>query len=125
MAVEARIVRSAIHCPTESQRLDIGFGIRFTKGGSVAAIAEIDPVAQQARFVVGGRATDAPRVAFPASADGRYHLDLLLDPRQGFGVLYINRFRALSFRYYGSSGTAPAFYSDGDFVAFDGEVRTK
>ncbi|HEY0622496.1 hypothetical protein [Sphingomonas sp.] len=101
------------------------FGIRFTKSGAIAALAEIDPAAQQARFVVGSRTADAPRVAFPASADGRYRIDLLLDPRQGFGVLYINRFRALSFRYYGVSGTVPAFYSDGGFVALDGEVRTK
>lgn len=101
------------------------FGIRFIRSGTAAAIAEIDPVARQARFVAGGRAADAPRVAFPASADGRYHLDLLLDPRQGFGVLYINRFRALSFRYYGLSGTVPELYADDGFVALDGEVRTK
>lgn len=101
------------------------FGIRFSKGGTVAAVAEIDSAAQEARFVVGGRSADAPKVAFPPSGDGRYRLDLLLDPRQGFGVLYINRFRALSFRYYGLSGTAPAFYADGGFVALDGEVRAK
>ena len=101
------------------------FGIRFTKNGTAAATAEIDPVAQQARFVAGGRTADAPRVAFPASADGRYRLDLLLDPRQGFGVLYINRFRALSFRYYGLSGTVPVFYGDGGFLALDGEERMK
>ena len=101
------------------------FGIRFTKDGFAAATAEIDARAGEARFVVGGRTADAPRVAFPASADGRYRLDLLLDPRQGFGILYSNRFRALSFRYYGLSGSVPTFYADGGFVAMEGEVRTK
>lgn len=101
------------------------FGIRFTKAGVVSAIAEIDPGVREARFVVGQRTIDAPRISFPASADGRYHLDLLLDPRQGFGILYINRFRALSFRYYGLSGAVPAFYADGGFLALDGEARTR
>ena len=92
---------------------------------SITATAEIDPSAGRARFVVGERTVDAPSVAIPVSGDGRYHLDLLLDPRRGFGVLYINRFRALSFRYYGLSGTVPAFFADGGFVSLDGEVRTK
>ena len=101
------------------------FGIRFARDGDVGAFAEINPAASQARFVAGGRTADAPQVSFPPSTDGRYRLDLLLDPRQGFGVLYINRFRALSFRYYGLSGTVPTFYADGGFVSLDGEVRTK
>jgi beta-fructofuranosidase len=101
------------------------FGIRFALEGSDAATAEIDTAGQEARFVVGGRTLDAPRVAFPGSPDGRYHIDLVLDPSQGFGILYINRFRALSFRYYGMGGTTPSVYSEKGLFALDGEVRTK
>lgn len=101
------------------------FGVRFAGSGVGGATMEIDQTGGKARFVVGGRTIDAPAVEFPASTDGRYHLDLLLDPRQGFGVLYINRFRALSFRYYDLRGTVPTFYADGGFVSLDGEVRTK
>ncbi|WP_342249158.1 hypothetical protein [Sphingomonas sp. OTU376] len=101
------------------------FGFRFTRNGAADAVAEIDSASQQASFVIGGRSGDAPRVAIPSSADGRYHLELLLDPRQGFGILYINHFRALSFRYYGLSGTVPTAYAEGGLITLDGEVRTK
>lgn len=101
------------------------FGIRFTRGGVPAAEVAIDTRAQEARFAVGNQTTDAPRVAFPASADGHYHIDLLLDPRQGFGILYINRFRALSFRYYGLADATPAFYADGGYVTLEGEIRVR
>ena len=101
------------------------FGIRFMRNDAAEALAQIDSNTQEARFVVGGRTADVPRIAFPASVDGRYRLDMLLDPRQGFGILYINRFRALSFRYYGLSGTVPTVYAERGLLALDGEVRTK
>ena len=101
------------------------FGLRFTANGATTATIEIDTAAQEARAVVGGRTSDAPRVAFPASSDGRYHVDVVLDPVRGFGILYLNRYRALSFRYYGIGGTTPALYATKGFLALDGEVRTK
>jgi hypothetical protein len=79
----------------------------------------------EASFTYAGDTVNAPRVAFPPSPDGRYRLDLVLDPRLGLAIAYINDFRALSFRYYGINKTVLSFMSRDGLVNLHGAVRTR
>lgn len=59
------------------------------------------------------------------SADGSYAHDLVIDPELGLGVLYINNFRALSFRYYRVGATAISLFADDGFAALQGTVSVR
>ena len=102
------------------------FGIAFTasNSGRVSTL-EIDTDKGEAVFLYNGDANGAPRVAFPPDADGAYVLDLVVDPELGLGVLYINDFRALSFRYYRVGATTISLFADGGFTALDGTVSVR
>ena len=49
----------------------------------------------------------------------------MVDPELGLGVLYINDFRALSFRYYRVGATTISLFADGGFTALDGIVSVR
>jgi hypothetical protein len=102
------------------------FGIAFTatNSGRVSMI-ELDTENGEAAFIYNGDPNDAPRVAFPPSPDGAYALDLVIDPELRLGVLYIDDFRALSFRYYRVGATAISLFADGGFTALDGTVSIR
>lgn len=102
------------------------FGISFTavNSGRVSTI-EIDSEKGEAAFLYNQDPSGAPRVAFPPSADGLYTLDLAVDPELGLGVLYINDFRALSFRYYRVGATTLSLFADDGFLALDGAVTVR
>lgn len=102
------------------------FGIAFTatNSGRVSTV-EIDTSTGEAIFLYNGDRNGAPRVAFPPSADGVYTLDLVVDPELGLGVLYINDFRALSFRYYRVGATRISLFADDGFAALDGTVSVR
>ena len=86
---------------------------------------EIDTDKGEAVFLYNGDANGAPRVAFPPDADGAYVLDLVVDPELGLGVLYINDFRALSFRYYRVGATTIALFAEEGFAALQGTVSVR
>lgn len=65
----------------------------------------------------------APSVSFPLASDGRYEVDVVLDPNLGLGVAYINHFRALSFRLYGMLAASATLEGD-KMIALRGAVRT-
>lgn len=102
------------------------FGVAFTatNSGRVSTI-EIDTSKGEAIFLYNGDRNGAPRVAFPSSADGVYALDLVVDPELGLGVLYINDFRALSFRYYRVGATTISLFADDGLSALDGTVSVR
>jgi hypothetical protein len=102
------------------------FGIAFTasNSGRVSTL-EIDTDKGEAVFLYNGDANGAPRVAFPPDADGAYVLDLVVDPELGLGVLYINDFRALSFRYYRVGATTIALFAEDGFAALQGTVSVR
>jgi hypothetical protein len=102
------------------------FGLRFTatNSGRVSTI-EIDTSKGEAAFLYNDDPNGAPRVAFPPSADGVYTLDLAIDPELGLGVLYINDFRALSFRYYRVGASTLSLFADDGFATLDGTVSTR
>jgi hypothetical protein len=99
------------------------FGFAFTavNSGRVSTL-ELDTARGEATFRYNGDANGAPRVAFPAATDGAYMLDLVVDPDLGLGVLYIDDFRALSFRYYRVGATDLTLFADGGFSAVEGAV---
>ena len=49
----------------------------------------------------------------------------MVDPALGLGVIYINDFRALSFRYYSVRGTTLSAFAEPGFVSLDGVVRVR
>lgn len=102
------------------------FGLAFTanNSGRVSTIA-IGTEKGEAAFLYNDDPSGAPRVAFPPSADGAYALDLVVDPDLGLGVLYINDFRALSFRYYRVGATTLSLFADGGFSALHGTVSVR
>jgi hypothetical protein len=102
------------------------FGIAFTatNSGRVSTV-EIDTSTGEAIFLYNGDRNGAPRVAFPPSAEGVHVLDLVVDPELGLGVLYINDFRALSFRYYRVGATTISLFADDGFAALDGTVSVR
>ncbi|OJX42565.1 MAG: hypothetical protein BGO80_13915 [Devosia sp. 63-57] len=102
------------------------FGLSFTatNSGRVSTL-EIDTARGEAAFLYNNDPSGAPRVAFPPSADGAYTLDLVIDPDLGLGVLYINDFRALSFRYYRVGATTVSLFADDGFATLDGTVSLR
>ncbi len=102
------------------------FGVSFTAANSGRlSTLEIDTAAGEAAFLYNDDTNGAPRVAFPPSADGSYTLDLVIDPELGLGVLYIDDFRALSFRYYRVGATTVSLFADEGFAALDGTVSVR
>ena len=114
-------VRAAVNVSAGSR-----FGLAFTaaNSGRVSTL-ELDTESGEAAFLYNGDPNGAPRVAFPPSADGAYALDLVVDPELGLGVLYINDFRALSFRYYRVSASAISLFADNGFAALGGAVSVR
>jgi len=102
------------------------FGITFTatNSGRISVI-ELDTHSGEAAFFYNGDPNGAPHVAFPPSPDGAYALDLVVDPELGLGVLYINDFRALSFRYYRVGATTISLFADDGFTALNGTVAVR
>ncbi|WP_231923254.1 glycoside hydrolase family protein [Sphingobium cloacae] len=102
------------------------FGILLREAGQEPSRIRIDTARGEARFLLRGRdSAQAPRVAFPPSADGRYALDLVVDPKLGLGIAYINGFRALSFRFYHIGNSRLSLTMDGEPVALSGVVTTR
>ena len=110
--------------------LDIAKGDRFgialtaVNTGRVSSI-EVDDASGVASFLYNGDTNFAPSVRYPAPEDGRYRLDFVVDPVLGLGILYINDFRALSFRYYKVLGANLSLFSDTGFTALEGTVFTR
>lgn len=101
------------------------FGVVLTAdSGRVSTIA-LDTAEGEAAFLYNGDPHGAPRVTFPLSTDGHYTLDLVVDPDLGLGIVYINDFRALSFRFYRIGETVLSLFADGGFVKISGTVATR
>lgn len=102
------------------------FGIALTaaNSGRVSAI-ELDDARGVASFLYNGDPNFAPSVRYPVPEDGQYRLDLVIDPVLGLGILYINDFRALSFRYYKVGAADLSLFSDTGFTALEGTVFTR
>lgn len=105
---------------------DDRFGIALTAGntGRVSAI-ELDDASGVASFLYNGDTSFAPSVRYPVPKDGQYRLDLVIDPALGLGILYINDFRALSFRYHKVGAADLSLFSDTGFTALEGTVFTR
>jgi hypothetical protein len=56
-----------------------------TPGRSGKSVLELDTAKGEAAFLYRGQGANAPRVAFPRTADGRYVVDLVIDAETRFG----------------------------------------
>lgn len=102
------------------------FGFQFKRRNSnLTSEVRIDTQMGQAKFLLNGGAADAPSVAIPVAPDGRYSVDMVLDPKLGLGIVYINAFRALSFRYYDVRHTDVSVYSKTTPLGLSGSVRER
>jgi len=101
-----------------------GFALTAANSGRVSTL-EIDTAGGEAAFLYNGDPSGAPRVAFPPNPEGRYTLDLVVDPELGLGVLYIDDFRALSFRYYRIGAAELSLFADDGFARLSGAVTTR
>lgn len=99
------------------------FGFRFQPDDSdSASTLEIDTSLGEAKFLSEGHDDDAARIRFPVKNGGEHHIELLLDPGRGVGVLYIDRFRALSFRFYDLSKSDASIFVNGESFQISGAV---
>jgi hypothetical protein len=101
-----------------------GFAFTASKTGRVSSIL-LDDAVGEASFLYNGDTAFAPSVRYPVPEDGQYRLDLIVDPMLGLGILYINDFRALSFRYYKVGDTDLSLFSDTGFTAIESTVFTR
>lgn len=102
------------------------FGVSFEAANSGRrSTLDIDTETGKAAFLYNNDRNGAPEIAFPPSADGTYALDLVIDPELGLGILYINDFRALSFRYYRIGNAALSLFSTSGFTALSGTVAIR
>ena len=51
------------------------------------------------------------------------NIDILLDPTQGVGVVYVDEFRALSFRLYDLATSEVGVYAQSDDISVSGVTR--
>lgn len=93
------LTRPTLISLTASRARDARISFDFHKSTKVAAQLMIDAASGHAQFRL-GRGYQPVDIDFPRTVDGNYKFDLLVEPELGLAVLYINRFRALSFRYY-------------------------
>lgn len=87
-----------------SQANDTRISFDFHGRGDNAAQLMIDTSSGNAKFRF-GKVAETVDIDFPLDIEGKYRFELLIEPDQGLGILYINRFRALSFRYYAVGNT--------------------
>jgi hypothetical protein len=93
------LTRPTLISLTASRARDARISFDFHKSTKVAAQLMIDAASGHAQFGL-GRSYQPIDIDFPRTVDGNYKFDLLVEPELGLAVLYINHFRALSFRYY-------------------------
>ncbi|HEY8578222.1 MAG TPA: hypothetical protein VIL88_17990 [Devosia sp.] len=102
------------------------FGIRFQhEGAARSSSIIIDPSTGRAAFRYNEDGTDGPSVSFPIDPDGRFTIDIVVDPEAGLGILYINDFRALSFRYYRVGRTQMSLFAESGFKEVSGVVSKR
>jgi hypothetical protein len=101
------------------------FGVAFDEGKGGKSILELNTAKGEAAFLYRGQDGNAPRVAFPRTTSGHYVIDLVIDTKLGLGVLYINRLRALSFRYYGIGKSNLTLFADGGVSQLAGSVLVR
>ena len=53
------------------------------------------------------------------------NIEILLDPVQGIGAVYVNDFRALSFRLYDLATSEVGVYAQSDDISVSGITRFK
>jgi hypothetical protein len=117
VADRAMLVRASVRARAPGR-----FGIRIA--GRRSGVLEIDAAKGEAEFRIEGIEEPPVQVRFPPDRRGHHTLDLVLDPRLGIGIAYIDHFRALSFRYYGLAGAPVSLFADGGFQHVAGTVHS-
>ena len=100
------------------------FGIQFRRpDNGQQAFVSLSTADNEARFHLDSDADNPndPRVAVPLN-DPVVTLDLLLDPINEYGVLYINEFRALTFRFYDMNAYEVGLFSGDGLNVISAEI---
>ncbi|WP_016957554.1 hypothetical protein [Catenovulum agarivorans] len=106
-----------------SSNADAKFGLALVKplaeGGDKRAYVELDAANNQAKFYFNADENNQfnPKVSLPLDAASGIDCELIADPEAGVAALYLNGYRALSFRLYELKDYQIGFYSTADGVS--------
>jgi sucrose-6-phosphate hydrolase SacC (GH32 family) len=98
------------------------FGVQFVNSETdVRAFVEIDTQSETVSFFFKGDQNNpqVPRVTAPLTGAGSISIELLIDTDLEYGVLYVNDYRALTFRIYELKDYSVGFYSEDGLVISD------
>lgn len=120
--------KNRISLKATSANANAVFGVQLREAASgKLAYIKIDGANDKASFFMDGDAanSDNPSVSVPVDLTVGVDLDIVLDPKAGVGVVYINNFRALSFRLYALPKYQVGVYSEGSAVSVTNLNRYK
>ena len=121
--------KNRITMTVTSDNVDAKFGIQLRKVSEEQAdknaFIEIDAGSNQAKFYFEGDANNNlnPTVSLPLDLTAGVKIDILLDPAAGVGVVYMDDFRALSFRLYELADYEVGLYSTADNISVNELAR--
>lgn len=119
----ASATRNRLSFGVNSAVSDSVWGIRFRQVAGGAGVAdaylEIDAANDTAEFYFDGEAGQStnPLVSVPLDTAAGIDIEISLDPEAGVGAVYMNRFRALSFRLYALSDYEIGLYTTSDAMS--------
>jgi sucrose-6-phosphate hydrolase SacC (GH32 family) len=110
--------RLSLRVTSANANASFGIQLRHADSGELAMI-NIDAANNQASFYLDGDASnpDNPVVSVPLDTLDGVEIEILLDPAVGVGAVYMNNYRALSFRLYGLSDYQVGVYSTADAIS--------
>jgi sucrose-6-phosphate hydrolase SacC (GH32 family) len=116
--------RFSMHVTSSDAGASFGIHLRHAESGALAFI-NIDAANDRASFYLEGDAAnpDNPVVSLPLNALDGIDMEVLLDPAAGVGAVYINNYRALSFRLYGLKEYQVGVYSGAESISVSDLAR--
>ncbi|WP_143870006.1 hypothetical protein [Catenovulum sediminis] len=104
-----------------------GIQFRLPVSGQADKLAylKLDPTSSTAKFYFAGdeQNTANPSVTIPFNMQSGVHVDLWLNPQSGVGAIYLNHYRALSFRLYDLAQYQIGLFSENRDVTASGFTR--
>ncbi|ARU26693.1 hypothetical protein [Cellvibrio sp. PSBB006] len=110
--------RLSMHVTSANANASFGIQLRHADTSELAMI-NIDAANNQAIFYLEGDASnpDNPVVNAPLNTQEGVEIEILLDPAAGVGAVYMNNYRALSFRLYGLGDYQVGVYAADDAIS--------
>ncbi len=121
LAEHSDVNRLRFNLSSQSADAIAGIQFRLPVSGQADELAylKLDPNTNTVKFYFDGdeQNTNNPSVSIPLDLLSGVHIDLWLNPQSGVGAIYINHYRALSFRLYGLADYQVGVFSDNQSVS--------